>query len=414
MKNSPEGGAFTLLRINDLGDDERRRLVEHHLISYDLLKYPQRSAALISSGETVSVMLNEEDHLRIQGLLPGMQLERSAELAFTADDALGAQSVYAFDPQWGYLTSCPTNVGTGMRASAMLHLPAITRNGQIGAIMQAVAKLGLTVRGLYGEGSEAQGDLYQLSNQVTLGRSEEDVIRSLQAATEQIVGHERAMRERAEKKDMYALQDQLLRSWGEAVNARLMSAKELMRRYSDIRYAASMGYLHAPLRALDCLMMDLQPGSLAGASGQTHRRARRRTAAGKAFARAAAQTGRRLKRNILEEIHGILCEIYRARPARASDGAARGGAAGQDIRRHGAFAPRCAQRSRRGQRVLKGITLDAARQEIIQILGAATMIRRSGTMVYTTRAPRRCSNRACARRANSNRTTSAPSTYCWR
>ena len=137
---------------------------------------------VISSGETVSVMLNEEDHLRIQGLLPGMQLERSAELAFNADDALGAQNVYAFDPQWGYLTSCPTNVGTGMRASAMLHLPAITQNGQIGAIMQAVAKLGLTVRGLYGEGSEAQGDLYQLSNQVTLGRSEEDVIRSLQAA----------------------------------------------------------------------------------------------------------------------------------------------------------------------------------------------------------------------------------------
>ena len=116
-------------------------------------------------------MLNEEDHLRIQGLLPGMQLERSAELAFSADDALGAQNVYAFDPQWGYLTSCPTNVGTGMRASAMLHLPAITQNGQIGAIMQAVAKLGLTVRGLYGEGSEAQGDLYQLSNQVTLGRA---------------------------------------------------------------------------------------------------------------------------------------------------------------------------------------------------------------------------------------------------
>lgn len=238
------------------------------MISYDLLKYPQRSAALISSGETVSVMLNEEDHLRIQGLLPGMQLERSAELAFNADDALGAQSMYAFDPQWGYLTSCPTNVGTGMRASAMLHLPAISASGQIGAIMQAVAKLGLTVRGLYGEGSEAQGDLYQLSNQVTLGRSEDDVIRSLQAATEQIVGHERAMRERLEKKDMYALQDRLLRSWGETNNARLMSAKEWMRRYSDIRYAASMGYLHAPLRALDCLMMDLQPGSLGVRAGK--------------------------------------------------------------------------------------------------------------------------------------------------
>ena len=268
MLESPEGSHYTLFRISEMGDDERRKLVEHHLISYDLLKYPQYSAALISSGETVSVMLNEEDHLRIQGLLPGMQLERSAELAFNADDALGAQNVYAFDPQWGYLTSCPTNVGTGMRASAMLHLPALSQSGQIGAIMQAVAKLGLTVRGLYGEGSEAQGNLYQLSNQVTLGRSEDDVIRSLHAATEQIVSHERAMRERAEKKDMYALQDRLLRSWGEAVNARLMSVAELMQRYSDIRYAASMGYLHAPLRALDCLMMDMQPGSLGVRAGK--------------------------------------------------------------------------------------------------------------------------------------------------
>ena len=268
LAGSPEGDQFRLFRVGDLDEDRRRMLVEHHLISYDLLKYPQYSAALISSGETVSVMLNEEDHLRIQGLLPGMQLERSAQLAFTADDALGAHDAYAFDAQWGYLTSCPTNVGTGMRASAMLHLPALSQSGQIGAIMQAVAKLGLTVRGLYGEGSEAQGNLYQLSNQVTLGRSEDDVIRSLHAATEQIVSHERAMRERAEKKDMYALQDRLLRSWGEAVNARLMSVAELMQRYSDIRYAASMGYLHAPLRALDCLMMDMQPGSLGVRAGK--------------------------------------------------------------------------------------------------------------------------------------------------
>lgn len=268
LVGSPEGDQFRLFRVGDMDEDRRRMLVEHHLISYDLLKYPQYSAALISSGETVSVMLNEEDHLRIQGLLPGMQLERSAQLAFTADDALGAHDAYAFDAQWGYLTSCPTNVGTGMRASAMLHLPALSQSGQIGAIMQAVAKLGLTVRGLYGEGSEAQGNLYQLSNQVTLGRSEDDVIRSLHAATEQIVSHERAMRERAEKKDMYALQDRLLRSWGEAVNARLMSVAELMQRYSDIRYAASMGYLHAPLRALDCLMMDMQPGSLGVRAGK--------------------------------------------------------------------------------------------------------------------------------------------------
>lgn len=268
IRESQEGAAYRLLRISELEDDQRRQLVEHYLISYDLLKFAQRSAAMISSGETVSIMLNEEDHLRIQGLMPGLQLERAAELAFSADDVLGAKYHYAFDPQWGFLTSCPTNVGTGMRASAMLHLPALSATGQMGAVMQAVSKLGLTVRGLYGEGSEARGNLYQLSNQVTLGRSEEDVIRSLVAATEQIVGHERAVREHMEKKDLLALQDALMRSFGETVSARLMSAKELMRRYSDIRYAASMGYLHAPLRALDKLMMDLQPGSLGVFAGK--------------------------------------------------------------------------------------------------------------------------------------------------
>ena len=268
IEGSQEGSAYQLLRMSELEEDMRRKLVEHYLISYDLLKFWQRSAALISSGETVSVMLNEEDHLRIQGLMPGLQIERAAELAFSADDVLGAKYAFAFDPQWGYLTSCPTNVGTGMRASAMLHLPALSTSGQMGAVLQAVSKLGLTVRGLYGEGSEALGHLYQLSNQVTLGRSEEDVIRSLIAATEQIVGHERAVREHTEKKDMLSLQDTLLRSWGVAQNARLMSAKELMRRYSDIRYAASMGYLHAPLRGLDKLMMDLQPGSLGVYSGK--------------------------------------------------------------------------------------------------------------------------------------------------
>ena len=137
----------------------------------------------------------------------------------------------------------------------------------MGAVMQSVAKLGLTIRGMYGNGAEAQGQLYQMSNVATLGRSEEDVIRSLVAATEEIVNHERAMRENAEKKDMLQLQDALMRSWGETMHARLMSTKEFMRRYSDIRYAASLGYLHLPIPALDLLMMDLQPGSLGVRAG---------------------------------------------------------------------------------------------------------------------------------------------------
>ena len=262
------GDAYTLLRMEDLEQDARLRLVEHHLISYDLLKYAQRSAALVSSAGTITVMCNEEDHVRIQGLMQGLQLERSADMALRMDDQIGGKYPFAFDSQWGYLTACPANTGTGMRCSVILHLPALAAAGQMGPVMQGVAKLGLTIRGLYGDGSEARGHLFQLSNQATLGRGEEDVVRSLNAAAEQIIGHERAMRESAEKKDMLQLQDKLLRSWGEMMQARLMPIAEFMERYSDIRYASSMGYLHAPLPALDIWMMDVQPGSIGVRAGK--------------------------------------------------------------------------------------------------------------------------------------------------
>ena len=265
--SSKHGASFMLLRMNDLENDARNRLVEHHMISYDLLKFSSRSAAMVSSAGTVSVMMNEEDHVRFQGLLPGLLLVRCAEMALGWDEKVGEDYPFAFDTQWGFLTACPANTGTGMRACVILHLPALAQAGQMGAVMQSVAKLGLTIRGMYGNGAEAQGQLYQMSNVATLGRSEEDVIRSLVAATEEIVNHERAMRENAEKKDMLQLQDALLRSWGETMHARLMTTKEFMRRYSDIRYAASLGYLHLPIPALDLLMMDLQPGSLGVRAG---------------------------------------------------------------------------------------------------------------------------------------------------
>lgn len=265
--SSKHGGSFMLLRTSDLEGDARNRLVEHHYISYDLLKYTNRSAAMVSSAGTVSVMMNEEDHVRFQGLLPGLQLERSAEMALTLDEKVGDDFPYAFDSQWGFLTACPANTGTGMRACVILHLPALASAGQMGAVIQSVAKLGLSIRGMYLNGSDAQGYLYQLSNVATLGRSEEDVIRSLAAATEEIVNHERTVRESTEKKDMLQLQDTLMRSWGETMHARLMSTREFMKKYSDIRYAACMGYLHLPIPAIDALMMDLQPGSLGVRAG---------------------------------------------------------------------------------------------------------------------------------------------------
>ncbi len=267
IEKSGQGEQYRLYRVKDMEPWDRDRLVEHHLVSYDLLRYADKSAALISSGETISVMINEEDHLRIQGLLPGMQIDRAAELAMGADDLLDGSGPIAFDSRWGYLTSCPTNTGTGLRASSMLHLPALSASGQIGAVMQAFSKLGLTVRGLYGEGSAALGNLYQLSNQVTLGRTEEDMVRSLIAATRQIIEHERAVRQKQEQMDAIALQDKLMRSYGLMREARVLSAKEFMRLYSNVRYAASMGYVDIAPGSLDRIMMDLQPGSLQSQAG---------------------------------------------------------------------------------------------------------------------------------------------------
>ena len=260
-----QGGQYRLYHMQKMQPWARDKLVEHHLISYDLLKYADKSAALISSGDTISIMVNEEDHLRIQGLLPGLQVSRVAELAMNADDMLSQGGQFAFDVRWGYLTACPSNTGTGMRASAMLHLPALSMTGQIGAVMQAFSKLGMTVRGLYGEGSAALGNLYQLSNQVTLGRTEEDMIRSLEVATQQIIDHERATRRQQEQKDAVALQDRLMRSLGILREARVLTAKEFMRLYSNVRFASGMGYVDLQPGSLDKIMMDLQPGSL-----QTH------------------------------------------------------------------------------------------------------------------------------------------------
>ena len=268
MEQTPEAGEYRCLRMKDLSPARRKQLVEHHLISYDLLKYVDWSAALISSGETVSIMVNEEDHLRIQGLLRGLQLQRAAELAFRVDDQLCAHGEFAFDPQWGYLTSCPTNTGTGVRASTLLHLPALSAAGQLSQIVQAIAKLGMTVRGLYGEGSDALGCMYQLSNQVTLGRTEEDIIRSLIAATLQITGHERAVRVSMMAEDERGTSDKLMRSVGILKYARVMTVGELMPRMSDLRLAVALDLVDYPMSGVDNLMTDLQDGSLATRAGE--------------------------------------------------------------------------------------------------------------------------------------------------
>ena len=202
----------------------------------------------------MSVMINEEDHLRIQAIGSGLDLETAANVAFGVEGRLEAVCTFSFDPQLGYLTSCPTNTGTGMRASVMLHLPMLTRYKQMGNVNQSVAKLGLTTRGIYGEGSEALGDLYQVSTQVTLGRTEEEIIEAVTAVVRQLIDMELSLRARCLKEQPMDLRDALLRSYGLLRYALRMDEKEFMLHWSHLRLGAAMGLLPVSLAAADDLL----------------------------------------------------------------------------------------------------------------------------------------------------------------
>ncbi len=245
---------YTLYQLNAMSQLDRMKLVERHLISRDLLKNAEIGAALIRSDRHVSVMINEEDHLRIQAIGDGLSLTETAQEAFEAEEALEDVCTFSFDPQLGYLTSCPTNTGTGMRASLMMHLPMLTRYKQMGNINQSIAKLGLTIRGIYGEGSEALGDLYQVSNQVTLGRTEEEIIDAVTAVGKKMIDMEQALRQRAMKEKYVELTDALWRSYGLLRYARQMDEKELMQHWSHLRLGASLEVFSTPLGAVDELL----------------------------------------------------------------------------------------------------------------------------------------------------------------
>lgn len=258
---------YTFLPLKGMEANEKKALVEEHLISPDLMEHEDTAAVLIRDDEKISVMMNEEDHLRIQGFTLGENLNDAAECAFSIDDVLQEHLAFAFDPQWGYLTACPTNAGTGLRASVMLHLPMLTSQKQMGKVNQIAAKLGLTLRGIYGEGSEAQGNLYQLSNQVTLGRTEKEIIDAVAATAREMAEMERIYRHKAEDKDAVGFEDQLFRSYGLLTNARRMGIKEFMQHWSNLRLGASLGKLPVSLKVCDSLLTAAQPAHVQKAAG---------------------------------------------------------------------------------------------------------------------------------------------------
>jgi len=252
-----------LIRMRDLGDLEKRVLVEKHLISPMLAEESRHGAVLLSQDESVSIMINEEDHIRIQCLFPGLQLENAWKLANDIDDWLERHLTYAFDDRWGYFTSCPTNVGTGIRASVMVHLPALAMTQQLNQLFPAITQVGLAVRGIYGEGSEALGQLYQVSNQVTLGLSEEEILDNLQAVVRQIIDHEQNARMKLMDASPIQLEDRVYRSYGILAHSRIIDSKEAMMRLSDVRLGIDLGLIRGvSANVMNELMVMTQPGFL--------------------------------------------------------------------------------------------------------------------------------------------------------
>ncbi|MBS8266868.1 protein arginine kinase [Mesobacillus boroniphilus] len=256
-------GQLEMIKMGEIPPLQKRVLVEKHLISPNLAENSVHGAVLLSDNEEVSIMINEEDHIRIQCLFPGFQLSEALQAANEIDDWLEEYVNYAFDEKFGYLTSCPTNVGTGLRASVMMHLPGLVLTQQMNRIVPAINQLGLVVRGIYGEGSEALGNIFQISNQITLGKSEEDIVDDLKSVVSQIISQERSAREALAKTSNIQLEDRVFRSYGTLANSRIIETKEAARCLSDLRLGIDMGFIKNISKSiLNELMILTQPGFL--------------------------------------------------------------------------------------------------------------------------------------------------------
>lgn len=238
-----DGHQYSNINLEQLSERERAILVEKHLMSPALEeKLPYRNL-VVSYDASIVIMVNEEDHLRIQSMVSGLRLEEAYERILKIDKTIEDKYPYAFDERFGYLTACPTNVGTGLRASVMLHLPALIISGKITRLIRSIIQLGYSVRGLYGEGSEALGNIYQISNQRTMGTSEEDTIEQLTKIVEGIIAEERKSRQLLLHNDKEGLEDVLWRSYGVLQNARRVNGKEALTKLSDIQLGVDLNIL---------------------------------------------------------------------------------------------------------------------------------------------------------------------------
>jgi protein arginine kinase len=249
--------------LESLTSVRKQVMVERHLISREHAARGEGSGVVIDRGQEVAVMMNEEDHLRIQTIRPGLDLLAAYEAIDAFDNEVAEAVEYAFDPELGYLTTCPTNLGTGMRASAMLHLPALVLSDQIGQVLQAVGKIGLAVRGIFGEGTESLGNLFQISNQSTLGESEATILRRLERVIAQVAKHERNAREKLLEDDPDMVCDKVGRAYGVLRHAWIIESKEALNHLSLIRLGGDLGFFpEESVLMCDELLMEIQPAHL--------------------------------------------------------------------------------------------------------------------------------------------------------
>ncbi|HVM47377.1 MAG TPA: protein arginine kinase [Candidatus Acidoferrum sp.] len=249
--------------MDNLSTLDKQMLVERHLISREHAAKSAGSGLVLNHDETICFMINEEDHLRMQALRPGLQLKQAWTTIDQADSALEKKLDYAFSPELGYLTACPTNLGTGIRVSAMLHLPGLVLGEQINPIIQSVNKLGLAVRGLYGEGTEALGNVFQVSNQMTLGEAESAIVERLEKVLAQIIEHEENARGTLLEKKSKTVYNHIGRAYGILANAHSISSKETMNLLSLMRLGVDVGLFPGVDRSLvDELFILTQPAHL--------------------------------------------------------------------------------------------------------------------------------------------------------
>ena len=232
-----------ILEMGELDEVDRQFLVERHLVSREHVAQPDHKAVAVGPGEIISIMINEEDHLRIQVMQSGFNLNDAWSIIDGLDDELSEAIPYAYSTDWGYLTCCPTNTGTGMRASVMLHLPALVLTKQINKVLHTITKLGLTTRGLYGEGTEASGNFFQISNQVSLGRSEEELIENIDRILKEVIHQEQTAREALVTNKRVQLEDRIWRAFGILRHAQTMSSNEALDLLSAVRLGVDLGVM---------------------------------------------------------------------------------------------------------------------------------------------------------------------------